>query len=97
MTGPTNVVFNWEDNRGKRIKLSAPQDFDLLNLNKDCTKKLESRNRTYDFGFEIIEKYCDRAMSYCQERLTDTHLFPTRFGKLLEKFKTCSGSGQKSA
>ena len=49
MNGPGEVVFHWQDDRGKRIHCSAPQ-------------------------------YCDSAMTYCQQMVTNTAIFPTRFG-----------------
>ena len=42
-------VFNWQDDRGKNMRVSAPQ-------------------------------YYDFAMTWCQQRLTNQDIFPTKFG-----------------
>ena len=42
-------VFNWQDDRGKSIRVTAPQYFDF-------------------------------AMTWCQQRITNQEIFPTKFG-----------------
>jgi len=49
MNGPYECVFNWQDDRGKSIRVTAPQYFDF-------------------------------AMTWCQQRITNQEIFPTKFG-----------------
>ena len=45
----SECVFNWQDDRGKSIRVTAPQ-------------------------------YYDFAMTWCQRRITNQEIFPTKFG-----------------